>query len=81
MKIWFRAKTYGWGWYPVTWQGWLIIAGFILIDVLNFLRLDATSHSSSDTLRPFIIETAMMTVVLIIICWRTGEKPRWRWGK
>jgi hypothetical protein len=23
-KLWFKAKNYGWGWYPITWQGWLI---------------------------------------------------------
>ncbi len=31
-KYWFKAKNYGWGWYPATWQGWLILAGFIYLN-------------------------------------------------
>jgi predicted GH43/DUF377 family glycosyl hydrolase len=23
--FWFRAKEYGWGWYPATWEGWLVL--------------------------------------------------------
>lgn len=23
-KLWFKAKNYGWGWYPVTWEGWTV---------------------------------------------------------
>jgi hypothetical protein len=77
---WFRAKRYGWGWYPATWQGWLVIFGFISAVVLNFLRLDAQSHSVHDTMRPFLVETAAMSIVLILIGYLTGERPRWRWG-
>ncbi len=79
-KIWFRAKEYGWGWYPVTWQGWLVLAAYIFFNVWNFLRLDADSHSASDTLRPFIFQTLILTVLLILICHRKGEKPGWHWG-
>jgi hypothetical protein len=29
-KYWFPAKRYGWGWgIPCTWQGWLVMAGFV----------------------------------------------------
>jgi hypothetical protein len=76
-KPWFKAKRYGWGWYPVTWQGWLILVAFVAFDVWNFLRIDATSHSASDTLRPFIIENIFLLLILTAICWLTGEKPRW----
>lgn len=79
-KLWFKAKRYGYGWYPATWQGWAIITAFVFIEILNFIRLDEVSHSNSDTLRPFIIQTAILTAVLIWICQKTGEKARWRWG-
>jgi hypothetical protein len=80
-KLWFKAKTYGWGWTPCAWQGWFVLAGFIILDVLNFFRLDAYSHSVSDTVRPFILESFILTAILLWICYRTGEKPHWRWGK
>lgn len=79
-RKWFKAKEYGWGWYPATWQGWLIIACFVIFAVWNFMRIDSTSHSGSDTLRPFIIETFGAVLLLILIAWLTGEKPGWRWG-
>jgi len=31
--LWFKAKQYGWGWYPARWQGWLIVIGFIIFKV------------------------------------------------
>ena len=78
---WFKAKTYGYGWYPATWQGWLVLVGFIAIMVGNFYRIDATSHSNSDTIRPFIIQTFILIAILLFICYKTGEKPGWRWGE
>ena len=79
-SLWFKAKKYGWGWYPSSWQGWTILLLYIGILVWNFYRLDATSHSNSDTIRPFMIQTFLLTTLLIVICYITGEKPRWRWG-
>ena len=79
-KVWFKAKDYGWGWYPATWQGWLILFVFIALIVLNFLRIDTQSHSVSDTLINAIPETVALILLLIFICWKTGEKPSWRWG-
>ncbi len=26
---WFKNKIYGWGWTPVTWQGWCVIFVYI----------------------------------------------------
>ena len=40
--IWFKRKTYGYGWTPATWQGWLIIAVWIGLVLLNGYRLDST---------------------------------------
>lgn len=80
-KVWFRAKNYGWGWYPVTWQGWVILAGYIFLMVKTFEDIDSKSHSASDTMLNFLPRVFVLTVVLIIICFLTGERPEWRWGK
>lgn len=80
-RKWFRAKNYGWGWVPVTWEGWLVTFGFCFLEVANFFRIDSHSHSASDTLINFIPETLVLVAVLIVICYVTGEKPEWRWGK
>ena len=80
-EIWFKAKTYGYGWYPSMWQGWLILFIFILAEILTFAIIDKNSHSASDTLRPFIIFSIIYIVILISICIKKGEKAKWRWGK
>ena len=80
-QLWFKAKRYGWGWYPVTWQGWLILAVYIGLNVLNFLRIDGKAGSASDTLFNFLPETFALTAILLFLCYKTGEKPGWHWGK
>ncbi len=78
--LWFKAKRYGWGWTPATWQGWLIIAVFIGLITGNAYRIDSGSHSAMDALLVWIPDTAFLVTVLIAICWWTGEKPKWQWG-
>ncbi len=79
-KLWFKAKSYGGGWAPSSWEGWLVIGLFIIFEVCIFRRLDLQSHSASDTLRPFFIYTIGALIVLLAICFYKGEKLGWRWG-
>lgn len=74
--IWFKRKIYGWGWYPSTWQGWLITLLFILYLVFIALILPVKGK---------IIEYFSLLIIgiiiLIYICYKKGEKPKWSWGK
>lgn len=79
--LWFKAKKYGYGWYPVTWQGWSVLAVYVAFVFGSILFIDRNSHSASDTLRPFLILDALATVLLVWICVKTGEPARWRWGE
>jgi uncharacterized membrane protein YhaH (DUF805 family) len=80
-KLWFKAKNFGWGWYPSSWQGWLIMIIYLVVIIKIFYRIDSTPHSGSDTLVNFVIPFIVSTIVLIIICYKTGEKPEWRWPR
>lgn len=51
-----------------------VVLLFAVLAVLNFLRIDSTSHSASDTLRPFLIETAAMALVFFLI-YKIMRKP------
>ncbi len=81
MVLWFKAKRYGYGWYPSTWQGAAIL-GLYLFDVLGqwFYFAPTTGIDSSATIY-YVLETLGLTVLLIILCALTGEKARFRWGK
>lgn len=79
-QLWFRRKKYGWGWFPSSWQGWLTILTYVVLVAWNFSRLDSESHSGSDTLINFIPQTLVLTAILIAVCFKKGERPKWQWG-
>ena len=45
-----------------------------------FSRVDADSHSASDTLINFIPQSIILTAILIWIASAFGERPEWRWA-
>jgi hypothetical protein len=79
-KYWFTTKRYGWGWTPATWQGWAIILIYCAAITKIFFAIDSQSHSVSDTLFGVAPICIVLTILLILICYLKGEKPRWRWG-
>ncbi len=80
-KIWFKAKEYGYGWYPATWEGWTVLAIYIVFIIGSFFVINQDSHSVSDTLYGFLPRLAMATFILISVCVSHGEKAKWRWGE
>lgn len=74
-KLWFKARDYGWGWYPTTWQGWLVIASWIAWLLLWAAVGDAEGHPTRWTVGLFL-----SVLVLLRICWKRGERPSWRWA-
>jgi hypothetical protein len=69
-KLWFRAKEFGWGWYPCTcWLGAAEEAG------------GAGSRGDMLAIGEFVVLVVLLTYALFRVCYRYGEEPRWRWGK
>lgn len=79
--LWFKRKRYGWGWTPVTTEGWLVTILYIILVVALGMRIDASSHSISDTLIGMVVPLVILTAALLGICYKKGEAPRWQWGK
>ena len=73
-KIWFKRKLYGWGWTPTTWEGWLVILLWIIIFVSLVQTMDHEWLKN-------IIFIIIMISILIFICYKKGEKPKWQWGQ
>lgn len=78
--LWFKAKNYGWGWYPSSWQGWLILLTYIGYLLYRGKTTQALFGSASSFIFRYSFETVFATILLIIICFLTGEKLEWRWG-
>ncbi len=77
-QLWFKAKNYGWGWYPSTWEGWVLTLGYIVIAISGATFAESRPDSAFTYIFfPFLL---LLTVVLIFICYSRGEKPEWRWN-
>jgi len=79
--LWFKRRMFGLGWVPIRWQGWVVTLLYIIGLVSIFNEVDGRSRSASDTLISVAIPFIILTAFLIIICYKTGEKPMWQWGK
>ena len=77
-----KRRRYGWGWIPVTWQGWLLlIFQFgIIFTAATFLPTKPAQPTAGELLRFFLIlGFALATIVVISLL--SGPAPKWRWGK
>ncbi len=82
-QYWFRRKLYGWGWTPATWQGWTILVVWLALFVLGeivFMQQLKTDQSLI-VFGIFFMYVLVLVVSLMAVCYKTGEKPRWQWGK
>jgi hypothetical protein len=61
--------------HPCAWQGWVCQAAFVCLLIADFIRLDQRSHSVSDTLRPWIIDTLILVVLLVLAVRIMSKKP------
>ena len=75
--IWFPAKTRGWGWgLPIKWQGWVVVAVYLFMLIGGqFYLMPVFGHWV------FLCYLIFLSVVLVLVCWAKGEKPKWRSGK
>jgi hypothetical protein len=79
-KLWFRRKTYGWGWTPITWEGWLISLLVIVIPIGIRLTAKALQYDKSTQYFYTWASVPVLVMALILVCFRWGEKPKWQWG-
>lgn len=75
-KLWFRAKHYGWGWYPCSWEGWaVIVVGLIFIFGGIYVG------DMDDAPGAAFLGSVLAIGLFLFTGYKKGEKPRWRWGK
>lgn len=82
VRHWFKARTYGYGWYPVTWEGWLVTVSYVVLLLPGGYVFFDASVKSGDGRRSlgFILYALVLTAGLMAICVKKGEPPHWHWG-
>ncbi|NCN25420.1 hypothetical protein COT94_01910 [Candidatus Falkowbacteria bacterium CG10_big_fil_rev_8_21_14_0_10_37_14] len=73
--LWFKRKTYGWGWTPITWQGWLVVVVAIVLIIVGGYVGD-----TDDAPGATFLGAMLAIVVMFIFGYWKGERPRWQWG-
>lgn len=89
-KLWFRAKRFGWGWFPVSWEGWAVTVLYATLFTLTFLIFFGWIGAAAEAsvgfrdlafgVIEFLIVIGLLSYSLYRICMARGEKPGWRWG-
>lgn len=74
-ELWFRAKRYGYGWYPANYKGWLTILVYVILFILSSIFF-----VNKDYIHIHIIVVIGLTLALLFISYKKGEELRWRWG-
>jgi hypothetical protein len=46
---------------------WIVVLIFLVLWAADFIRRDAGSHSASDTLRPWILDGAILAVIAFLV--------------
>lgn len=78
-KYWFKRRRYGYGWYPATWHGWLTVAVYIVFLTISAFLLPV--HPDNLLMLYYMLFVFSSTILLIVISYVKGPKPKWRWGK
>lgn len=79
-KLWFKRKWYGWGWYPSSWEGLFTTLVFIVLVMKIALRIE-DSASTEEVIWGFVLPFVMLIIIFTCIAYKTGEKPKWQWGR
>ncbi|MAG45167.1 MAG: hypothetical protein CMH63_00135 [Nanoarchaeota archaeon] len=73
MKLWFKNRRFGIGWYPCSWEGWAVIGVYLVLMgflVKNYLVKMNTSE--------YIFAVVVLTGLLIVVSYKKGEQLDWR---
>jgi hypothetical protein len=81
--LWFKARAFGWGWTPVSIEGWIVVFVLLALIVAGtgvfIYELNAGANPRSANLL-FIGWIGLLVGLAILIGWLKGERPHWRWG-
>lgn len=73
-KIWFKRKRFGWGWYPASWEGWLVTVVYIAL-VVGFTMTIPENATFKELAVRLFLPLALLTIAFIRVVCKTSETP------
>lgn len=82
-KYWFKRRRFGWGYTPVTWQGWLsLLAPIAILIASAYWILPAKPEQPTLSQHLLFLGAVVLDLLVILgITMAKGPSPKWRWGK
>jgi hypothetical protein len=77
-RPWFGPKSYGWGFAPITWEGWASVAAYAAA-LFSARRL----MGGPADVGGYLAVAAVLTAALLGLAWWKRDRSRgvgWRWG-
>jgi hypothetical protein len=79
-EFWFKPKTYGYGATPVTWEGWALVATYVLVISAAMVVLSLHQRAFSAWLLSMAVIAASTAAMVIASVKKTDGAMRWNWG-
>lgn len=76
-RLWFRAKSYGWGWYPATWEGYLVTVLFVLAIAARTAGFVSDPVGNAWLL---VFDLIIASALFMAVAALSGEKPYFAWA-
>lgn len=77
-KYWFKPKRFGYGAYPTSWEGWLVVIIFLFLIISIASYHEKTNY---ENYLSFILELVVIGVLLAFLsAKKTDGEWKWRWG-
>ncbi len=71
-RYWFKNKEIGFGWRPVTWEGWVTVVAYACA-MVGWAFLVFSKGETTEYLVIFFVGVFLLVGLLLAICVKTGE--------
>ena len=81
-RYWFKRRRFGYGWTPVTREGWLTLILYLGAILAGAIVLGAfTVTPPGWTIAVYLAIVLVLTLAVFAITFKKGPTPKWRWGR
>jgi len=83
-KYWFKPKSYGYGFFPVSWEGWLCTIGLVIVILLSGYSNGVFSENqpTNQQFVRFLLDVFIFAGLATFFFEKKMKEPlQWRWGR